>query len=453
MKLNQFTALCLVTLPMTLAAQIPMESVTQFSLSCSPRTALKTTTSTMTNGSLIAQMGLSGGSLVCVGDARDRIAEWKFKHIRVSTLKGAPATETDLSGKIQMEVLGYSEVGTPGAPSTTPPRVSRTLGIVKSTRTVKVRFSPRQDLISEFWGSLVVNYSVIQEAGKTEAIWLPSAASMKLAGTWTGEEGSAAGAASLTVTLGQFKRTAGGGVSIAPGGLVLVNGGRLPADSDLGGVDVRSFRIGQTEVTFGEWKAVRDWASGNGYFDLAAVGAGRGDGYPVTNVNWFDALKWCNARSQKEGKTPVYTVDGAVYQTGEWIPEVNASANGYRLPTEAEWEFAARGGTQARGFAYSGGPVLSTFGWYYENSGSTSKPVGSKMPNELGIYDMSGNVWEWCFSPAPWDSSPSSEDRASRGGHWGIASEYCTISYRDGTPAVDNSSTAGGFRIALNAVP
>jgi formylglycine-generating enzyme required for sulfatase activity len=243
------------------------------------------------------------------------------------------------------------------------------------------------------------------------------------------------------------------------GAFALVTGGTLPASSALGAVPVDTFYIGKTEVTWGEWQTVRAWAVANGYTDLANVGAGVGDNYPVSNVSWYDVVKWCNARSQKEGKTPVYTLDGAVYKIGQVTSTEVASANGYRLPSEKEWEFAARGGTQTNGYTYSGSNYLSAVGWYGGNSGGAVEEVGKKLANELGIYDMSGNLWEWSGSWYP--GAPEGSSRVLRGGDWYYSVElYCTVAFRTyDFPEYRNGRDGGtgdgyyGFRVALNAAP
>lgn len=174
-------------------------------------------------------------------------------------------------------------------------------------------------------------------------------------------------------------------------------------------VTVNSFYIGKYEVTQKQWREVM----GSDPADLYNKGC---DNCPVERVSWNDIQEFISKLNEASGKR-------------------------YRLPTEAEWEFAARGGIKSRGYPYAGSNTISDVAWYTDNSNSKTHPVGQKAPNELGLYDMSGNVWEWCADSYTGDYSPRSprsnpdnkmqnSSRILRGGSWDDFPSYCRVACR-----------------------
>ena len=199
----------------------------------------------------------------------------------------------------------------------------------------------------------------------------------------------------------------------------------------------RPFYIAKYAVTFEEYDRFCDDTIG---IPKPQDSWGRGT-RPVSSINWYDAVKYCNWLGEKEGLPPCYEVKGKITQC-------DFSANGYRLPTEAEWEYAARGGHKSQGYEYAGSNNVDDVGWYEGNSGGQTHPVGQKRPNELGLYDMSGNMWEWCWdwygkdyyasSPSTDPTGPSSgtgvyiadADRARRGGSYREKAVCLRVAFR-----------------------
>ncbi len=271
-----------------------------------------------------------------------------------------------------------------------------------------------------------------------------------------------------------------GNVPIPPAGMVLIPGGTFQMGEWVGGssagtltIYLNAFFMDRYEVTGALWTEVRTWAVQNGYSNMTADWLE--PSHPANNVTWYDVVRWCNARSEKEGLTPVYYTDTSQSnpcRSASLIPLTNAmvkwNANGYRLPTEAEWEKAARGGLSGKLYSWGSealtGGMANWGGSSHPWSGVTPRTTpagyynggqqggGSDMANGYGLYDMIGNVREWCWDRgAAWSdltggNNPRGSDtggsRIHRGGSWVNGN---SIALRVYARVIDsNPSSAGG---------
>ncbi len=228
-------------------------------------------------------------------------------------------------------------------------------------------------------------------------------------------------------------------------------------------VTLNSFYIGKYEVTQAEYSQYMpspNWTSNNGL----------GANYPAYFVSWYAAIKYCNLRSLAEGLTPCYWISSSINpdnwgevptsQNATWDAVIcNWDANGYRLPTEAEWEYTARATTNNPDYLYSGSNDINAVAWYGSNSGSATHPVGTRASNGIGTYDMSGNVREWCWdwngnysgSPQNNPTGPESGNgRLLRGGGWIDNTTYCRVACRNSNSPYSSLFTYG-FRLCRSA--
>lgn len=257
-------------------------------------------------------------------------------------------------------------------------------------------------------------------------------------------------------------------VFISGGSFVMGNEGKVIDEKPEHTVTVDGFWISPFEVTFKEYDL---FCRATGRPFAGDAGWGRHQ-QPVINISWYDAVEYCNWLSLQEGLTPCYDIRKDIEDKSNWNAQDkkhyrvvwNREANGYRLPTEAEWEFAARGGAGLERTLYSGSDKLDDYGWYVANAGGRTHPVGQKGANPAGLYDMSGNVAEFCwdwhdrkyYETTEGALNPAGPEkgyvRVIRGGSHLLTADKCRITNRGGANP-EGISTDCGIRLVRNGLP
>jgi formylglycine-generating enzyme required for sulfatase activity len=356
-------------------------------------------------------------------------------------------------------------------------------------------------VITSFSGNGVLACSNLAP-GSVAAVEWASAVTGPWTNNWAGLEAVTADSnGMIQVSVPMFYRVRG--INSVPPGMVLIPAGSFtmgncmdPGEGDsyelpLHTVYVSGFYMDRYEVTKALWDEVYEWATNRPpavRYSFESGALGKTNNHPAQSMTWYDAVKWCNARSEREGRVPAYYTDASLsvpYRSGPVDVQTNWVnwSSGYRLPTEAEWEKAARGGASGHRFPWSDSDTinwsranyyaypLSAGGYAYDVNATSgfnpawtsggypyTTPVGTFAANGYGLYDMAGNVWEWCWDGWGSYSSGSQTDprgpasgsnRVLRGGSWGSYAYYCRAAdrYYFGIPAFSGYDI--GFRSVL----
>ena len=378
-------------------------------------------------------------------------------------------------------------------------RRTLSLGLVSALSLGATVAALGQPVITSFSANGVLACSNLAPGSVAVVEWASSVAG-PWTNNWAGLEAVTADAnGTIQVSMPMFYRVRGTTNNFVPSGMALIPAGpfvmgdtfgegysgELPLHTN----QISAFYLDKFEVTKALWDGVYNWAITHGYSFDYGTAQGKATNHPAHTVTWYDAVKWCNARSEQEGRTPAYYINVAqttVYRTGQtsvqndWVKW----SSGYQLPTEAEWEKAARGGVSGQRFPWgntiSWGQAnyyahpLSAGGYAYDlNATSGWNPawtgggypytttVGTFAANGYGLYDMAGNVWEWCwdwYDGTYYTSSPGTDPRGpvsgsfrvNRGGGWNYFASLCRAANRYYDDPV-NGYNGIGFRSALPA--
>ena len=243
--------------------------------------------------------------------------------------------------------------------------------------------------------------------------------------------------------------------AMSPGRFGELEARYYPVMVDLkGSAGVADFKLAKTETTVRQYNLYLS-ARGKNMLDETSIkrpGWGWEGNNPVVFVSWYDAVQYANWLSEQRGLIPAYSIDREQKDSNnisdidklKWTVTLRENANGYRLPSQEEWMYAARGGAKQAAFEYAGSDRPDDVAWHKGNSGNRTQPVGNKPPNGAGLYDLSGNVWEWCRD---WDSASFGRYRVVRGGSWKNLASNCRIS-ETGTRSPDSRDDQYGFRVA-----